>query len=85
LKIARATSSRQRLDELRVGAPRGVHAGEREEIDDIASAGVDGARLEGAAVHGLQVGEQIAPETARKRRTSGRKRSCSRNREDPAY
>ena len=37
---------------------RGIHTGEREEVDDVAAARVDGARLEGAAIHGLHVGQQ---------------------------
>ena len=37
---------------------RRIHTGEREEINDVAAAGIDAARLEGAAVHGLHVGQQ---------------------------
>ena len=35
-----------------------VHAGEREEINDVAAARVDGARFEGTAIHCFHVGQQ---------------------------
>ena len=35
-----------------------IHTGEREEINDVAAARIDGARLEGPAIHGLHVGQQ---------------------------
>ena len=37
---------------------RRIHTGEREEINDVAAARIDGARLEGTAIHGLHVGQQ---------------------------
>ena len=37
---------------------RRIRTGEREEINDVAAARVDGACLEGTAIHGLHVGQQ---------------------------